>query len=139
MDVFKWEPKQKKSLRTQKHFLFLSLVSGKKKKKKGLRARLASILLKEVDLLPRLSSKEFFFKSCSPCKSYFVQSRDAIPRTLLVYADVGKKTSFPFSDANCENWEESYCWGILGSPGAFVVQPRSFCRIEIVFPFLGPT
>lgn len=59
MDVFKWEPKQKKCLRTQKHFLFLSLVSGKKKKK-GLRARLAAILLKEVDLLPRLSSKEFF-------------------------------------------------------------------------------
>lgn len=58
MDVFKWEPKQKKCLRTQKHFL--SLVS-EKKKKKALRARLAPVLLKEVDLLPRLSSKEFCF------------------------------------------------------------------------------
>lgn len=132
--------KTKEELENTETFSFSFLgVWEKKKKKKGLRARLASILLKEVDLLPRLSSKEFFFKSCSPCKSYFVQSRDAIPRTLLVYADVEKKTSFPFSDANCENWEESYCWGILGSPGEFVVQPRSFCRIEIVFPFLGPT
>jgi len=59
MDVFKWEPKQKKRPRALKHFLSLSLASEKKKKeKKNLRARLAPILLKETHLLPRLSSKD---------------------------------------------------------------------------------
>lgn len=100
MDVFKWEPKQKNCSRTQKHFLFLSLVS-EKKKKRDLRARLAPILLKEVDLLPRLSSEKFF-QILQSLLFYFVKSRDAIPWTLLVYADVeNKKLSF----VRCQLWK----------------------------------
>lgn len=53
--------KTKEVLENTETFSFSFLGVWKKKKKKGLRARLATILLKEVDLLPRLSSKEFFF------------------------------------------------------------------------------
>lgn len=40
---------------------------------------------------------------------------------LYWYTQMLKKDSFPLSHANCENWEESYCWEILGSSGVFVV------------------
>lgn len=82
-------------------FFFFPWCLRKKKKKRDLRARLAPILLKEVDLLPRLSSKKFF-QILQSLLFYFVKSRDAIPWTLLVYADVeNKKLSF----VRCQLWK----------------------------------
>lgn len=133
--MLKWEPKQKKCLRTLKHFLFLSLVS---EKKNHLRARLAPILLEGMDLLLRLSSKDFFLKSCTP--SFFTLSKVGMlfPGLCWYTQMLKKKNRFPLSGASCENWEESYCWGIFGSPGVFAVQPSSLCRGGVVWPFLGP-
>lgn len=93
--------KTKELLKNTETFSFSFLGVWEKKKKRDLRARLAPILLKEVDLLPRLSSEKFF-QILQSLLFYFVKSRDAIPWTLLVYADVeNKKLSF----VRCQLWK----------------------------------
>lgn len=130
--------KTKEVLENTETFSFLGVWKKKEKKKRsksqtGTHPAKGSGFITQAFFLLRS-----FFKSCSPCASISSKVEMLFPELYWYMQMLGTK-SFPLSDANCENCEESYFGGISGSPGAFVIQPKSFCKIEIVFPFLGPT
>lgn len=88
MDVFKWEPKQKKCPRTLKHFLFLSLES--EKKNQNPKSQTGTHPAQGKGFITQAFFTDFFKKTCTPCSFILLKVEMLFP-DLYWYTQMLKK------------------------------------------------